>query len=220
MKDNEQEEISFSDEEKKLLNKYIEEYNDLYQKILILSDSDFLENIKKKVIITLKSKIKNYSENTIKKVEDYLKEEIYLPDYKFASIIKKNILNRTKREKALHYFRGEIIPHCSEDKKDDYYIHVCGERFQFFRYKINNYNTHNLTNNNIYYGQGIYYDYILYCIKCDLIYRSSLIKFKCYSNDTEFYSKLLVNSSGEESSKSNKNIIIVMLLGRNIIAML
>mgnify|MGYP003571305098 CR=1 FL=1 len=205
MKDNEQEEIGFSDEEKKLLNKYIEEYNDLFQKILILSDSDFLENIKKKVIITLKSKIKNYSQNTIKKVEDYLKEEIYLPDYKFASIIKKNILNRTKREKALHYFRGEIIPHCSEDKKDDYYIHVCGERFQFFRYKINNNNTHNLTNNNIYYGQGIYYDYILYCIKCDLIYRSSLIKFKCYSNDTEFYSKLLVNSSGEESSKSNKN---------------
>ena len=205
MKDNEQEEISFSDEEKKLLNKYIEEYNDLYQKILILSDSDFLENIKKKVIIALKSKIKNYSQNNIKKVEDYLKEKIYIPDYKFASIIKKNILNRTKREKALHYFRGEIIPHCSEDKKDDYYIHVCGERFQFFRYKINNNNTQNLTNNNIYYGQGIYYDYILYCIKCDLIYRSSLIKFKCYSNDTEFYSKLLVNSSGEESSKSNKN---------------
>jgi len=203
MKDNEQEEISFSDEEKKLLNKYIEEYNDLYQKILILSDSDFLDNIKKKVAITLKSKIKNYSQNTINKVEDYLKEKIYLPEYKFASIIKKNILNRTKREKALHYFRGEIIPHCSEDKKDDYYIHTCGERFQFFRYKINNNNLQNLTNNNIYYGQGIYYDYILYCIKCNLIYRSSLIKFKCFSNDTEFYSKLMVNS--EDSSKSNKN---------------
>ena len=194
MKDNEQEENYLSVEEKKLLKKYIEEYNDLYQKILILSFSDFLENIKKRVEIVIKSKIKNYSHNSITNVENYLKENIYLPDYKFATIIKKNILNRTKRELALHYFRGEIIPHCSEDKKDDYYIHICGERFQFFRYKSNNIKNYH----------GIHYDYILYCIKCNMIYKSSLIKFKCNNNDSEFYSKLLINN--DESSKSNKNI--------------
>ena len=199
MKEDEQDKISFNDEEKKLLNKYLDEYNDLYQKILILSESDFMENIKKKVVITIKSKIKNYSLKSIKKIEDYLKEEIYLPDYKLAKAIKKIILNRSKREKALHYFRGEIIPHCPEDKKDDYYIHTCGKRFQFFKHKTNN----NL-NNDLSQHNGIYYDYILYCIECNLIYKSSLIKFKCFNNDTEFYSKLLINLN--EDDKSNENI--------------
>ena len=194
MKDNEQDDSYLTVEENRLLKKYIEEYNDLYQKILILSETDFLENIKKRVEIVIKSKIKNYSENSITNIENYLKDNIYLPDYKFATIIKKNVLNRTKREIALHYFRGEIIPHCSEDKKDDYYIHICGERFQFFRYKSNNINNHH----------GIHYDYILYCIKCNMIYKSSLIKFKCNNTNSEFYSKLLINN--DESSKSNKNI--------------
>ena len=148
MKNNEQNENedSFSEEEKKLLKKYIEEYNDLYQKILMIPQEDFIENIRKRVEIITKKKLNDYSPNTILNIENYLKENIYTPDYKFASIIKKNVLNRTKREIALHYFRGEIIPHCSEDKKDDYYIHVCGERFQFFRYKSNN----NTLNNNIF----------------------------------------------------------------------
>ena len=208
MKDDEQNEVIFSDEEKKLYKKYLDEYNDIYQKILILSESEFNENIKKRVEIALKSKIKNYSSNTLLKIEKYIKEEVYTPDYKLASIIKKNILNRTKREIALHYFRGEIIPHCGEDKRDDYYIHTCGERFQFFRYKINNnFPNNNLNNlNNINHHQGIHYDYILYCIKCNMIYKSSLIKFKCYTNDTEFYSKLLINNDDYSNSKNKEEI--------------
>ena len=201
--DQNENENSFSEEENKLLKKYIEEYNDLYQKILILSQSEFFENIRKRVEIVVKSKLKNYSPNSILNIENYIKENIYNPDYKLALIIKKNITNRTKREIALHYFRGEIIPHCSEDKKDDYYIHTCGQRFQFFRYKSNN----NILNNkvvNINNPHCIRYDYILYCIKCNMIYKSSLIKFKCNNNNIEFYSKLLINT--DDSSKSNKNI--------------
>ena len=193
---------NFTEEENKLIKKYIEEYNDLYQKIFILSENDFIENITKRVEIITKSKFKHFSPNSIKNIEQFIKDNIYTPDYKFASLIKKNILNRTKREKALHYFRGEIIPHCTEDKKDDYYIHICGERFQIFRYKSNNnilYNNINSINNN----QGINYDYILYCIKCNMIYKSSLIQFSCFANNIEFYSKLLTNN--DESSKSNKN---------------
>ena len=203
MKENEQSEISFTEEENKLLKKYLEEYNDLYQKILNLSELEFIENIRKRIEIIVKSKLKNYSQESITNIEKYLKENIYIPDFKFASLIKKNVLNRTKRELALHYFRGEIIPHCSEDKKDDYYIHACGQRFQFFRYKSNN-NALNANNFNLNYHHGIHYDYILYCIKCNMIYKSSLIKFKCNNNDTEFYSKLLI--SNEDSSKSNNNI--------------
>ena len=193
---------NFTDEENKLIKKYIEEYNDLYQKILILSEHDFIENITKRVEIISKSKFKHFSQNSIKSIEKFIKDNIYIPDFKFASIIKKNIINRTKREKALHYFRGEIIPHCTEDKKDDYYIHICGERFQIFRYKSNNgilLNNINSINNN----QGMHYDYILFCIKCNMIYKSTLIQFKCFANNIEFYSKLLINN--DDSSKLYKN---------------
>ena len=200
MKEDKQTEKNFTDEEKQLLNKYIEEYNDLYQKILILSELDFMDNIKKKILLTIKSKIKNFSQKSMKKIEDYIKQKIYFPDYRLATIIKNNILNRTKREIALHYFRGEIIPHCEEDKKGDYYIHVCGERFQFFRYKLNNNLNKDLNNN-----PGILYDYILYCMKCNLIYKSSLIKFKCFKTNIEFYSKILIDSN-DDKSKSYKNI--------------
>ena len=40
-------------EEKKLLNIYISEYNDFFQMILILPPKEFLENIIKRVEITL-----------------------------------------------------------------------------------------------------------------------------------------------------------------------
>ena len=87
MKDDEQNDDNFSEEEKKLLKKYIDEYNDIYQKILLLSESDFNENIKKRIEITVKSKLKNYSPNSIVKIENYLKDNIYTQDLKFASII-------------------------------------------------------------------------------------------------------------------------------------
>ena len=192
----------FTDEENKLIKKYIDEYNDLYQKILILSEDDFIENITKRVAIISKSKFKHFTDNSIKNIENFIKENIYTPDFKFASIIKKNIKNRSKREKALHYFRGEIIPHCPDDKKDDYYIHICGERFQIFLYKTNNNNILFNNINSINNHQGIHYDYILYCIKCNMIYKSSLIQFKCFANNIEFYSKILINN--DDSSKSHK----------------
>ena len=46
-------------EEKKLLNIYISEYNDFFQMILILPPKEFLENIIKRVEITLK---KNFND--------------------------------------------------------------------------------------------------------------------------------------------------------------
>ena len=37
-----------------------------------------------------------------------------------------------------HYFNEEIIPHCENDKKDGYYTHTCGKKFEIFKYKNNN----------------------------------------------------------------------------------
>ena len=183
-----------TEEEEKLFQKYLEEYNDIYQKIFLLSRDELMENIKKKVEITIKSKIKNYTPESITKIEQYLMNKIYIPDLQFAQIIKKNIEKRSKREIALHYFRGEIIPHCDQDKKDDYYVHSCGERFQFFRYKFSNNSNPFILNTVVSSSTSVHnmhYDYILYCQNCNMIYKSSLIKFYCNKTKTEFYSKLL-----------------------------
>ena len=52
--------ISFSTEEEKLLKKYLDEYNDLYEKILLLYSDDFLQLLRKRVEITLKEKFNGF----------------------------------------------------------------------------------------------------------------------------------------------------------------
>ena len=67
MKDNEK--ITFIGDEKKLLIKYLDEYNEMYEKIFLLSEKEFISNIKKRVELTLKEKINFYSLVSINKIE-------------------------------------------------------------------------------------------------------------------------------------------------------
>ena len=73
--------ILLSKEEEKLLKKYVEEYNELYQKILILSPNDFIQTLSKLVKIVIKDKINGFSSNNISKVENFILEKIYANDY-------------------------------------------------------------------------------------------------------------------------------------------
>ena len=161
-------------EEKKLFKKYIEEYNDLYQKILILSPSIFIAKLNQFVEYSLRSKNNKYSRKTKEKIENIITEKIYKKDYKLAQKIKLNILNDKNKE----YFKGEILPHCDNDKKNGYYIHSCDEKFLFF--EIDNLQEKNK---------------FLFCAKCNMIYKDNLIKFKCNENKTDFYSKLILNDN-------------------------
>ena len=183
---------SFSLEEKKLLKKYMDEYNDMYQKILILSQDEFIEKLKKHIELSLRSKIKKYSEKSKTKVQEFLIEKIYQSDYKYAQIIQKNIENRNRFEISKNYFKGEIIPHCDKDKKNGYYIHSCGEKFQTFKYKLS-YDYYILHLDKDSKSKDIntnHYENILFCRKCKMIYKSSLIKFKCAETSVDFYSKI------------------------------
>ena len=179
--------ITLSPEQEKLLKKYLEEYNELYQKILILTPEAFIQSLAKRVEITLKEKINGFSQNTKSVVENIIVEKIYSNDYKYALFVKRSIQQRTPLENNSHAFNNEIIPHCENDKKDNYYIHTCGQRFQTFKYKpithlsliFKNSNNHNKK------------EYLLYCEECDMIYKSDLIKFKCYSSKEDFYSKII-----------------------------
>ena len=203
--------IIFNTEEEKLFKKYLEEYNELYEKILILSPNDFIQSMIKRVEITLKDKINGFSYFSKSKIKEFIIEKIYCHDYKYALFAKKNILKRNTIEIYSHYFNNKIIPHCEKDKKDDYYIHSCGEKFQIFKYKPINYL--DLIKKSQKKIDNTESTYLLYCIKCDYIYKSELIKFKCYSSKEDFYSKIidennLNNNQFATWKKYHCNIII------------
>ena len=178
--------IPFSGAAEKLFKKYLEEYDDLYQKIFLLTPYDFMQNIIKRVEIAMKGKFNDFPQTTKSQIEEFITEKIYSLDYKFAQMVKKNILHRSPEESQLHIFKYDIIPHCEKCKKDGYYIHTCGEKFQSYRYK-----PLNSDNNN---NDPTKKDFLLYCLKCDMIYKSTLIKFKCFLTNEDFYSKLIDNT--------------------------
>ena len=186
------EKILFSKEEQKLFKKYIDEYNDVYEKIFILSQDEFINNLRKRVEITLKERINFFPKFSINKIEEYFKEKYYIPDLKLSIIAKKHILKQNNKDNERNYFDGEIIPHCDKDKQNNYYIHSCGEKFNYFKYKISAKNTENENSDNFFFHK--INDYILYCIKCDKIYKSSMIKLKCFHTGKIFYSKLINNN--------------------------
>ena len=108
---------SFSYEEKKLLKKYMEEYNDIYQKILILPKNEFISKLISHVELSLSSKSNKFSTESKNKIQDFINEKIYKSDYINARIISENIERRNRYELSRNYFKGEIIPHCDKDKK-------------------------------------------------------------------------------------------------------
>ena len=200
--------ISLSPEEEKLLKKYLEEYNELYQKIFILSTDEFIQSLTKRVEITLKEKFNGFSQKTKKFIENFILEKIYSNDYKYAIFAKRNILQRNSSEINFHYFNDEIIPHCDNDKKGGFYIHTCGNKFQTFNYKP-------LNELSIIYKKYKQNEKIilLFCEECDMLYKSDLIKFKCNSSNEDFYSKIIGKNVDESYQlatwkKYHCNIII------------
>ena len=178
--------ISLSSEEEKLLKKYLDEYNELYQKIIILSTDEFIQSLTKRVEITLKEKFNGFSQKTKKFIENLILEKIYSNDYKYAIFAKRNILQRNPSEIDFHYFNNEIIPHCDNDKKEGFYIHTCGNKFQTFNYKP--LNELSLIYKKYKQNEKII---LLYCEECDMFYKSDLIKFRCNLSKEDFYSKII-----------------------------
>ena len=184
---------NFSKEEQKLLNIYLNEYNDIFQSILLMPPNEFIHNIIKRVQITLKKKFNDININIRTKIEEFLTEQIYSKEYKYASLALKSIEKKINNNLQPKIFEGEIIEHCNKDKKNGIYIHTCDEPFYIFKYHSNN-NEQNLENNN---NNNENKNSLLICIKCEKVYKSNLIKFKCNSTGHEFYSKIL--------NKDNKN---------------
>ena len=182
-----------SSEEQKLLNIYLTEYDDIFQNILLQPPREFIRNIIKRVEISLKKKFNDIPLSTRNKVEDFLTEKIYSKDYKIASMAMKTIEKRLNNNNNLpKIFNGRIYEHCCKDKKNDKYIHSCGENFYIYKYK----NLYNLNDNII--NEEEEHKIFLICIKCENIYKSNLIKFHCNSSNIDFYSKIIDNDSNKK----------------------
>ena len=201
--------IKFDSEEEKLLKKYLDEYNDLYQKILILSPNDFIQLLKKMLLISMKEKFNGFSKEIKSKIEDFIIEKIYCHDYKYALFAKKRLVNRKNQIFSLKDDE-EIIPHCVHCKKNGYYIHECGNNFQIYKYKSINL-PENITDikclNSLTKPK-----YLLFCSYCDKIYKSDLIKFKCNLTQEIFYSKI-----SEKNANNNLQLVTFKKYHCNII---
>jgi len=185
---------SLSNEEMKLLNIYISEYNDIFQTILLYPPSEFIQNIIKRVELSLKKKFNEIPLIYKNRVENFLTEKIYSKDYKVAinafKIIKNKIINNSNSK---NIFNGKILEHCINDKKNGFYIHSCGEKFYIIKYKplINLSNLEEEPKKND-------YDFFLICEKCEMIYKSNLIKFHCNDLKIDFYSKIINNNENKK----------------------
>ena len=179
-----------STEEQKLLNIYLNEYDDIFQNILLYPPREFIRNVIKRVEISLKKKFNDIPSSIRTKVEDFLTEQIYSKDYKIASMALKTIEKRINNPNHLpQIFNGKIYEHCSKDQKNGKYIHSCGEYFYIFKYKPI-YNRENLFEE----VKEEEYKLFLICIKCECVYKSDLVKFHCNSTDIDFYSKIIDNN--------------------------
>ena len=179
-----------STEEQKLLNIYLNEYDDIFQNILLYPPREFIRNVIKRVEISLKKKFNDIPSSIRTKVEDFLTEQIYSKDYKIASMALKTIEKRLNNPNHLpQIFNGKIYEHCSKDQKNGKYIHSCGEYFYIFKYKPI-YNRENLFEE----VKEEEYKLFLICIKCECVYKSDLVKFHCNSTDIDFYSKIIDNN--------------------------
>ena len=176
---------SLSQDEQKLFNIYLNEYNDIFQTILLLPPCEFMHNVSKRVELTIRKKFNDISSLTREKVEEFLTEQVYSREYKYASMALKSVEKRLKSNIPPKIFNDKILEHCKNDKKNGHYIHSCGEPFYVFKYHPLNAEENKL-------------EMLLVCIKCEMIYKSNLIKFHCNSSDIDFYSKVLNNNNKEK----------------------
>ena len=167
---------SLSIEEKNLLNIYLNEYNDIFSSILTLPSCEFLENVVKRVELSLNKKFNGFSSLNKSKVENFFCEQIYAKEYKLANSAFKCIRKKLDEGLSPKEFEGSILEHCAnETKTKGKYVHSCGEPFYTFKYNTST------------AGK----DMFLICEKCEMIYKSSLVKFRCDKCEHDFYAKVI-----------------------------
>jgi len=150
-------------------------YSDLFQQILIISRTNYLKNVEKKLDKIILEQYPEYI--TIKKEYiDSLKKEIN-SKYNNQYILLKKTINNFIKSPELFQFVTNFTPHCSKCDKIAY--HNCINSLTYGKFiQVN-------SNNN---------DYVI-CTGCHLCYKSELIEMYCRNCKKNFYSELIKDNN-------------------------
>ena len=159
--------IKLSLEELKLYNIFLEEYNDIFPKILSLNEKTIFSKIITNTTLLLgKEKISSYSKIQLAKIQSYLKQKNYMPDILSMKKVREIILSTSTKNNNFPYLKlNEINQHCENTSKC---YHKCGNELL----KIPNYN------------------YII-CLFCKEIYKKNQIHLFCKECIEDYYSEFL-----------------------------
>ena len=159
--------IKLSLEELKLYNIFLEEYNDIFPKILSLNKKTIFSKIITNTTLLLgKEKISSYSKIQLAKIQSYLKQKNYMPDILSMKKVREIILSTSTKNNNFPYLKlNEINQHCENTSKC---YHKCGNELL----KIPNYN------------------YII-CLFCKEIYKKNQIHLFCKECIEDYYSEFL-----------------------------
>ena len=166
----------FTELEQELYDVLLDEYNDIFEKILNLEEDQIFNKIliNSKAILGQK-KMQLYSEEIINKIISYIKSSLYTSDIlslkplkKYINIISKKPKANNNKLKLLEI--DDIFAHCRDCSQC---YHICGQIL--LKYKTD------------------FIDYII-CIKCKMVYKKNLIHLYCKECQEEYYSYIFDDS--------------------------
>ena len=163
------EKIVLNDLEQELYDALIDEYNDIFENILNISEKNLFDTIVNNVrAIFGEKKMKSFSKITMARSLSTLKINNYMQDFLSLKNIKEMILslgNKDHNKKIPELKIDEIYAHCKECSKC---YHTCGEILL------------NPPNHNY-----------IFCLKCKMIYKKDLIHLFCKECNEEYYSYII-----------------------------
>ena len=163
------EKIVLNDLEQELYDALMDEYNDIFENILNISEKNLFDTIINNVrAIFGEKKMKLFSKITMARSLSTLKINNYMQDFLSLKTVKEMILslgNKDHNKKIPELKIEEIYAHCKDCSKC---YHTCGEVLLNPRD----------------------YNYI-FCLKCKMIYKKDLIHLYCKECNEEYYSYII-----------------------------
>ena len=163
------EKIVLNDLEQELYDALIDEYNDIFENIINISEKNLFDTIVNNVrAIFGEKKMKSFSKITLARSLSTLKINNYMQDILSLKNVKEMVLslgNKDINKKIPELKIDEIYAHCKDCSKC---YHTCGEVLL------------NPPNHNY-----------IFCLKCKMIYKKDLIHLFCKECNEEYYSYII-----------------------------
>ena len=163
------EKIILNDLEQELYDALMDEYNDIFENILNISEKSLFDSIVNNVRAVFgEKKMKSFSKITLARSLSTLKINNYMQDIMSLKNVKEMVLslgNKDINKKIPELKIDEIYAHCKDCSKC---YHTCGEILL------------NPPNHNF-----------IFCLKCKMIYKKDLIHLFCKECREEYYSYII-----------------------------